>query len=515
MAYRLGVFSDVGLDEALLTLILDEHARATRPRLERLWTYFRNPLRPVGQGGGANARSGRWYRLAQEAGLPPRITGHAIPGFIGLDDRAIGRREVVVENDIAWRVSAMVDFMFGRPARILSTARDAGTRDRVQRALDAVWENSGGIALLQDAAILAHVYGHVDLILRVDEAALPGNLGDRSDAEAVEALLRGEGNGFLRVEAIEPRRGIPVLDPSDYRRILAYVTHDELPINAVAEDAEGRRALLDRLLSRTGLSSAGRRRRLTVTEIITGEASQVYHDGELVDEREGAHLGGEIPIVHVQNLSQPFSYEGIGEVEPLIPLQDELNTRLSDRASRVTMQSFKMYLAKGIEGFEKVAVGPGQIWSTDNPDAEVKEFGGDASSPSEDRHIQEVREALDKLSGVPPLASGVVRAKLGNLTSATALKVTLMGLVSKTERKRVTYGAGIARMSRLILAALDSAGIVPTGQADRGVRIEWPDPLPVDERDLIANVKAKVDLGVDREEALRELGHAPVDAGVQ
>ena len=56
-------------------------------------------------------------------------------------------------------------------------------------------------------------------------------------------------------------------------------------------------------------------------------------------------------MIHIQNLPQPFFYAGQSEIEPLIALQDELNTRLSDRANRVTFQSFKMYLGKGIEHF--------------------------------------------------------------------------------------------------------------------------------------------------------------------
>jgi hypothetical protein len=251
-----------------------------------------------------------------------------------------------------------------------------------------------------------------------------------------------------------------------------------------------------------------------VTHVISGTAWQMYHDESLVMERTLSRLGGKLPVVHIQNLAQPFCYEGMSDVEPMIPLQDELNTRLSDRACRVTMQSFKMYLAKGIEGFDQSPVGPGQVWSTDNPQAEITAFGGDAHSPSEESHILEIREALDKVSGVPPLASGVIRAKVGNLTSATALRITMMGLLAKTARKRVTYGRGIAEASRLMLAALDSAGILRTDEADRGIRLEWPDPIPLDERDLIANVIAKDRLGVDRGELLGELGHAASDPGI-
>jgi hypothetical protein len=198
----------------------------------------------------------------------------------------------------------------------------------------------------------------------------------------------------------------------------------------------------------------------------------------------------------------------------LIPLQDELNTRLSDRASRVTLQSFKMYLAKGIEGFDKVAVGPGQVWYTDNMQASIESFGGDGSSPSEESHIREVREAMDKVSGVPPLSGGVIQGRIGNLSSANALRVTLMGLLAKTERKRIAYGRAITELSRLMLTALHEAGVYRTSEADRNVKLVWTDPLPIEERDVVAVSQAKRELGVPAEKVLRELGYAGTDVGV-
>jgi hypothetical protein len=522
MAYRLDAYSGVGLDEALLRLVIDEHRTAIIPRLEQHWAYYRNPSTPVGVGSPG--------RLAQEAGLPTRLTGHG--GAAG-DDRS--HREIVIENDIAWRVHTMVDFMFGKPITLVSTARDEQTRRTIERVLDAVWEASGGIALLQDMALLGHVHGHVDLLMRVDgrlarmaggaemrhrrlEAAAPdGDKRKRLEATGsltgkmpvpldVDASRLAE---LVRVEVIEPTRGIPIMDPSDYRRLLAYVIHFERELNAV-DEARGAGGL-GRLIGRRGTR---RRRRSSVTEIISGTHWQRYEDERLVEESALGLTGGRVPVVHVQNVSQPFRYGGLGEVEPLIPLQDELNTRLSDRASRVTMQSFKMYLAKGLDGFDQTPIGPGQFWSTDNPDASIEAFGGDASSPSEESHIEQVREAMDKVSGVPPLASGVVRAKIGNLSSANALRITLMGVLSKTARKRVSYGRGIAQMSELILTALDTAGLLRTDRRDRGVRIEWSDPLPMDLDEQMRAAKTKLEIGVPRERVISELGYAPTDPGL-
>ncbi|MBX3364480.1 MAG: phage portal protein [Phycisphaeraceae bacterium] len=465
--------------------LIDEHERHTRPRLERLWNYYRNALEPVGSPGGLHP-AGRWYRLAQEAGLPARFThGRAEPS---LDDRR-PPREIVVENDIAWRIHAMIDFMFGRAVRLRSAADDPDLRETINHALERAWDASGGITLLQDVALLGHVYGYVDLLLRIDEPALALAAAHPSASDALDRALRA-----LRVEIIEPTRGIPALDPHDYRAFAAYAVRAARRVHP-DDDRSRHKREGDHFVR--------------VTEIFSPGALSLYHDDRLVRRTRTRYLSRAVPVVHIQNIAQPFRYEGLGEVEPLIPLQDELNTRLSDRANRVTLQSFKMYLAKGIEGFDRFPVGPGQIWLTDNPEASIQAFGADADSPGESAHILEIREALDKISGVPPLAAGVVRAKIGNLTSANALRVTLMGLITRTQRKRLNYGRGIQELSRLMLEALDAAGILRTRPDDRRIRIEWPDPIPLDPRDMAQAARARLDAGVPDEQVLAELGVDP------
>lgn len=496
MSYRLSAFSDVRLDQAKLNLVIDEHERGRVPRFDTLWTYYRNPLQPVGVGRGA---SGRWYRQPQEQGLPARLrttAAHPLP-----DDRA-QRREVVIENDIAWRIQAMVDFMFGKPVAIRSTAPRA-KRTLIERVLDQVWEQSGGIALLQDIALMGHVFGHADLIIRVDEDRIARAAHAPADAALAAASA-------ITIEVVEPRRGIPLLNPHDYRVLDAYIIRSRAAHTESADPALSLRGVLRAL---TGSPTRAPATAQEVLEVISASAWHVYHNGELAWEQSRAWTAGRIPVVHIQNTAQPLTFEGAGEVEPLIPLQDELNTRLSDRANRVTLQSFKMYLAKGIEGLNHV--GPGQIWSTDNLQATVEAFGGDAACPSEESHIREVREALDKVSGVPPLSGGVVQGRIGNLTSATALRITLMGLTAKTNRKRVTYGRGIAQACELILTVLDTAGVLTTDPAERTIALDWPDPLPADIRDTVAAAQLREAVGVPESEIARDLRIGATDHGVQ
>lgn len=450
---------NVGLDEAHERLAMSERTSQAQARLERLWTYYRNPITssvPIGPGGSAG--SGGRVRLGQEVGLPLRLRpGRRDPRL----DRTASAPEIVIENDIAWRIHTMVEFLFGRGIKIVSRAKDRGLRERIEQAIDAAWARSGGTGLLQDFALLGHVYGYADLIVR-DEPEGP------------------------RVELIDPVRSLPMASFQDYRQIQAYAiqlaSEQRSSGRTVAEDAIGR-----------------------WVEWITPQGGTMYEGERVHAEYTHEAFGGEIPIAHAQNLAQPFHYEGLSEVEPLIPLQDELNTRLSDRASRVTLQSFKMYLVKGLEMNEAV-IGPGQVFTTDNLGASIQGFGGDMACPSEDAHIADIRDALDKASGVPPVATGVVQAKVGNLTSANALRLTLVGLLAKTARKRVTYGQAVLTASRLILSALSFHGVLVTRPEDRVVDIEWEDPLPKGLSEQLEHARFKQELGVSASEVLEDLG---------
>lgn len=496
------------LDPAFVEHLVRHEAPDRATHFNRLWAYYRNDLTPLGAGLPQAERYPDWlasakpYFQAQEFGLPARITGRSHLGYggAGVPQPALARKEVVIENDIGWRIDTGVHFLAGRLPACESLARRPEDARQIEAALAAVWESSGGLALIQEMALLGAVYGFVDLVIRArpdadDPAGPPG--GPRTASDALPPDRRAA--AAVALEAVDPPRVLPVLDEHDYRRLRYWIQVFHRQANRL-DDGGG---ALARLLGRAGRRTG----EVEVVEILGPDAWQRYEDGVLA--AEGANPLGRVPVVHVQNFAHPMHYEGTGEVEPLIPLQDELNTRLSDRANRVTFQSFKMYLGKGIEGFEDRPVAPGRMWSTDNPDASIEAFGGDAVCPSEDAHIDQLREAMDKTSGVTPLAAGLLRDRLGNLTSAAALKVVLMGTLARLERKRVTYGAGLVEANRLILDALDGLGILRTDPEDRATRLHWPSPLPEDLGTKLAEAKAKRDLGVPAERVLRELGYAP------
>lgn len=474
------------LDPSLLDLLINEHQTEVEPRLRRLWDYYRNPAR--------SDRTGSTSSLAQAEGLPSRLNPSRE------SDRAPHQsgREIVIENDIAWRINTIVSFMFGKPLLIQSTAQDPKRAKAIQGFLRRVFKNNGGARLFQDMALLGSIYGNADVLVRVSDSLTPRLAEEPDHADRI------------MLETVEAPRAIPHLNPNDYRRLDAYALNFRRWIPQVEQYH-----FLTKVRNRV-LGGAGRRQRSVIehTQVWTADTYQQFsgRPGMLGGGRklvtEYVNRLGRIPVIHIQNLSQPFFYEGLSEVEPLIPLQNELNTRLSDRANRVTFQAFKMYLGKGIENFTERPVGPGQMWSTENPDASITEFGGDGSSPSEEAHIAEVREAMDKASTISPLAAGLLRAKVGNLTSENALRIVMMGLLSKIDKKRLTYGHGIERICELILHAADVYGIFPNRPEERGVRLDWAEPLPDTDSQLLRNALMKIEVGVPRKQVLTELGYS-------
>ena len=507
MGFNLDIFGDRQLDAEYLEWLVDEQSAAIGRHFSRLWDYYANPMVEILGGNAAKvSESGRPYVQAQEYGLPSRITGlvHCpqTGPFGSQAVRDIQRKEVVIENDIAWRINAAADFLFGKPISLVSKAPDGPNRKNIEAVIKAVFAANGGLGFFQDMAVLGSVYGFVDCFLRPADPIMQ-HVSSSLQPLPFDAVLKLAQT--IGLELIEAPRALPVLEEDDYRVIRCYVQHFHQRKNTISR----RNSFLSRILGGAG-HGGDVRQVVAVTEITSPEYWQRYEDKELV--AEGQIPWGFLPVVHVQNIAQPFYYEGVSDVECLIPLQDELNTRLSDRASRVTFQSFKMYLGKGIEGFENKPVAPGRMWCTDNPEASIQEFGGDASAPSEEHHIAEIRESMDKTSGVTPVVAGVLKDKLGNLTSAVALRLTFMGMLSKNERKRHTYSEGIKRICRMVLSMLDTANVFRTSETEREIDVIFPSPLPENVMEKLQEAQIKRELGVPAEQVLRELGYETTES---
>ena len=122
MGFDLRIFGDRQLDTDYIEWLVDERSIEIQSHFAKLWEYYTNRTIEI-DGCGAFERKvnewGRCYVQAQEFGLPTRITGlvhSANTGvFGGKAVKDIQRKEVVIENDIAWRINAAVTFCLESP----------------------------------------------------------------------------------------------------------------------------------------------------------------------------------------------------------------------------------------------------------------------------------------------------------------------------------------------------------------------------------------------------------------
>ena len=176
MGFEVGIFNDGQLEAEYLDWLVDERSVEIQRHFGKLWDYYANRMMEAA-GAGSSVRkvseSGRCYVQAQEYGLPTRITGVARSANSGVFGGScvadVQRKEVVIENDIAWRINAAVDFLFGKPISFVSKSSDSDTRREIESILKAVFSANGGIGFFQDVAVLGSVYGFVDCLVR------PGN----------------------------------------------------------------------------------------------------------------------------------------------------------------------------------------------------------------------------------------------------------------------------------------------------------------------------------------------------
>jgi hypothetical protein len=532
-----------------------------RPRLNRFLGYYRNSTTELAAAlpcADNTSFAVRPFRQYQELGLPARITGFRCSAdghAVATGSIDIQRKEVVIENDIGWRINTLVDFAAGRLPSITSTAKNPDTQRRLTQVIQSLLESTGGLALLQQIILEGCISGSAwiricpthELLQRLTSpVADPGGSGmagggdpqggsgsaagtsDPDTASNASPVTVGEESltvaRWLRLEIVDASRLCPLphvgecVSSENGSGYAALLTDAAGPASRSSRNTAG---ILDRLRVWLGRPLALTTQAQDFSFDLFGPVHwQRYVAGQLVE--EGSNPLGFVPFVRFESQPDPAAGTRVGpagsgaidtgfsDVEPLIGLQDELNTRLSDRAFRVTMTSFRMYLGRGIEDFTKRPVGPGQMWATDNTQATIETFGGDAASPSEDNHISDVREALDKISGVSPIAAGVIRSKLGNLTSAVALRLTLIALLARTDRKRAALNRTLSVVVRQVLMILDRAGIVASTPEDRGIDINWPTALPESDMDRLQEAQAKVALGVPLGIVLTELGYGEV-----
>jgi hypothetical protein len=431
--------------------------------------------------------NGQHYR-AQRRGRTNLVINYARAivdkGVSFLLGRGIG---MAVEPSAWWRPSAQA-------RALLPHAREAQIAREDQAAYGATLElppeRAGAVAAGEQAAAgEAYLY----------------QIYDANDLEAVDlacalnAAVLGDGVYKVYWDAGQQRVRVMNVDPSTC--FLRWQSDDCTELQCVdcgyTLDADAARDRYGVSIPTGGPLAA----RVPVLESWTDTAYRLEVAGQEV--QVGPNPYGVIPFVHVPNLPEPNQAWGRSDLVDVIPLNRELNERISDQADIIRYHADPPVVFTGVESHDSLTVGPGTVWDLPQ-DADVKLLEWQGQPIAVQEHIESVRRALYETAETPRTAFG----DSGRLLSGVALETELRPLVQRTQRKRITWTVALRRRARLIFRVAEAAGVLPPGTAEAlRVRIIWPSMMPSDDRAEVANNVALVAAGLrSRRTAMDLLG---------
>ena len=291
--------------------------------------------------------------------------------------------------------------------------------------LDEVWEYNRRDQLVTDMATMGSVSGDVFNLITYEE---PSQMQKR---------LNPYSEGRIRVNLLGSEQVYPTWDPLNIDTLTA------VRIETIYYAERGTRQL-DR---EDRVNHEGR-------QLYTKRFTQIITPFQIVEQYHGdmpvirPNILGEIPIVHIRNLSLPKEYYGLPDSQDIIDLQRELNEKATDISDTINYHSAPITVITGAKA-KQLERGPRQIWSGLPAEARVQnlQLGGDLTAAV--NYWERIKKCIHELSDIPEGALGAMQA-ISN-TSGVALHMTWQPLIEKTRRKRIQYEPGIEQINYFIL----------------------------------------------------------------
>jgi hypothetical protein len=348
-----------------------------------------------------------------------------------------------------------VSFLFGKE---IAFEIDEVQETQAETWLNAVWGRSRKMSLLQNAALVGGVTGHVFIKIV-------------------------SGDPFPRLVVLDPETVTVSLAPDDVQQILGY------QISYTSIDPKTSKAVSVRqVIERDGqfwhiTDQIGDPERLTWATV--GETTWPYTFS---------------PIVDCQNLPAPGEFWGQSDLEDdVIEIIRAINFVASNTARIIRFHAHPKTWGRGFVAKDlKIGIDDTIILPSERAELHNLEMQSDLASSL--RYLEVLRQALHEISRVPEVAAGNLD-RVGAL-SGVALQILYQPLLEKTNTKRLLYGDMLVELNRRLLAI---------GGFGEGLHttIHWQEILPKDP--LQERQVALIDqqIGVSKDTLLQRLGYDP------
>lgn len=272
-----------------------------------------------------------------------------------------------------------------------------------------------------------------------------------------------------------------------------------------------------------GTSPEGTRQVYTFTEILSDDMVQQFVNDELIDEYPNAL--GQIPVVHIPNITISSSPWGQSDIWDIIPLNRELNEKMLEVSDIINYHAAPVTIITGAKA-SQLERGPKKVWAGLPKDANVFNLESRGEMGGALEYIQFLKRTMHEITGVPETALGQFQP-VSN-TSGVALAIQYQPMMNRFMMKKIHFTKGLERINELIIrtaAVFEPQMLVYDGskaappEPDQFTQLDpadpltykttvhWPEPLPVDVLIKLNEVQAKMQLGLESKRgALRILG---------
>jgi len=218
---------------------------------------------------------------------------------------------------------------------------------------------------------------------------------------------------------------------------------------------------------------------------------------------------GVVPLFHFANNAWLTAF-GRSELKSVIPLQDALNKTLADQLVAQEFQAFPQRWAVGLEietdpitGRARAPFDPGadRLWAAANENIKFGQF--DAANLKQYLDIEEsLRLEITRIAALPP---HFMQQWSGTAPSGEALKTAEARFVKKIQDRQASFG-NIWEDSMTLALRM-------AGEANDATRLstQWADAAPTSETELLNNILVKEQIGISKEQALKEAGYGEQD----
>jgi hypothetical protein len=195
--------------------------------------------------------------------------------------------------------------------------------------------------------------------------------------------------------------------------------------------------------------------------------------------------------LHWQNLPEAGDCYGQSDVEDIVELQDRLNFVASNISKIIRYHSHPKTWGRGFNATGKASWGPDEMVTLQGENAQIANLEMQSDLASSRAFYSDLRQALFDISRTVDISS--IKDRVGALTNF-GLRVLYTDALDKLDTKRELFGEAMLELERRVLILNGMSG-------DPG-KINWGDPLPIDQTEADQSDGFELDQGLASKETI-------------